>query len=150
MTFLVDTNVLLRLVSPQSSQHLAARRSVETLRERGQLLAAAPQNFIEAWNVATRPIERNGLGFGPSKANRIIAALEGTFFRLPEPGDVYERWRTLVVDFNVAGVQVHDARLVAVLLANEISDILTFNGSDFHRYSTLGIRATSPEAIGKS
>ncbi|MEI6442036.1 MAG: hypothetical protein WCO29_02610 [Nostocales cyanobacterium ELA583] len=33
------------------------------------------------------------------------------------------------------GVNVHDARLVAVILAHGLTHILTFNISDFKRYS---------------
>jgi len=53
----------------------------------------------------------------------------------------------LVVTFNVSGVQVHDARLVALMKVNVISHILTFNVGDFARYSSEGIVAVAPETI---
>lgn len=57
--YLVDTNVLLRIVSPQSQDHITERSSVKKLKEGGDPPVAAAQNFIEAGNVATRPLSRN-------------------------------------------------------------------------------------------
>lgn len=61
--------------------------------------------------------------------------------------DVYQKWHRLVVKFNVSGVQVHDARLVASMKVNNISHILTFNCKDFERYISEKIVAISPEQI---
>ena len=49
--------------------------------------------------------------------------------------------------FGVSGVKVHDARLVALMLANDILQILTFNAADFQRYQVLGIRAIDPGEV---
>ncbi len=43
------------------------------------------------------------------------------------------------VAHSVRGVQVHDARLAAAMRVHGIPYILTFNGSDFERYSGIGI-----------
>lgn len=145
MPCLIDTNVLLRLALPADPRHLSARRAVESLAKEG--LYATGQNFVELWNAATRPIENNGLGLTIPAADRILSSLEQAFVRLPEPADVYERWRDLVVRFGVSGVKVHDARLVALMLANDIAQILTFNAADFRRYEVLGIHAVDPEEI---
>jgi len=39
----------------------------------------------------------------------------------------------------VEGVQVHDARLVAAMMAHEIPQILTFNYKDFKRYREISV-----------
>lgn len=49
--------------------------------------------------------------------------------------------------FGVSGVKVHDARLVALMLTNDIVRILTFNAADFRRYQVLGIRAIDPGEV---
>ena len=145
MAYLVDTNVLLRLAVSADPRHVNARRAVEALEEEG--LYAASQNFVEFWNVATRPVESNGLGQTTTAADQALRSLEQVFPRLPEPADIYDRWRELVVRFDVSGVKVHDARLVALMLANDIARILTFNAADFRRYQVLGIRAIEPGAV---
>lgn len=144
MAFLVDTNVLLRLAASKDDRHLAARRAIEALQGRGEELVTTGQNLIETWNVAARPADRNGFGRTPEEANRLVVSLGRGFPRLAEPTDAFDRWLALVVRFGVSGVQVHDARLVAVMLAHEITDILTFDARDFQRYSEVGIRATNP------
>lgn len=37
-------------------------------------------------------------------------------------------------DYSVSGRQVHDANIVAVMLANGIDTLLTLNTADFKRY----------------
>jgi predicted nucleic acid-binding protein len=145
LAYLVDTNVLVRLVVPADSRYTSARRAVEALEEEG--LFTASQNFMEFWNVATRPIENNGLGQTIAVADRVLRSFEQAFLRLPEPAEIYDRWRELVVRFGVSGVKVHDARLVALMLANDIVRILTFNSADFRRYEVLGVRAVDPGEI---
>lgn len=60
---------------------------------------------------------------------------------------VYPEWRQLVTTFGVSGVQVHDARLVAIMRVNQISHLLSFNTKDFIRYSAAGITAVDPSQI---
>lgn len=145
MACLVDTNILVRLAVPADPRHLSARRAVEALAEEG--LYVASQNFIEFWNVATRPLANNGLGRTITAADQVLRSFEEAFSCLPEPSDLYGRWRNLVVRFGVSGVKVHDARLVVTMLASDIVRILTFNADDFRRYEPLGIRAVNPEEI---
>ena len=145
MACLVDTNVLVRLAVPADPRHLTARRAVEVLEKEG--LHAASQNFVELWNVATRPLENNGLGQTITVADQVLRSFEQAFSRLPEPAEVYDRWRELVVRFGVSGVKVHDTRLVALMLANDIFRILTFNVDDFRRYEVVGIRAIDPGEV---
>lgn len=149
MAILVDTNVLLRLAAPKDPQHQAARRATTLLKDEGEVLVTTSQNLIETWNVATRPMDRNGFGYSPSAAERLVSGLAAAFPHLADPPDTFERWKDLAARFAVSGVQVHDARLVAVMLAHDIESILTFNIRDFERYSDLGIRALDPkEAFG--
>jgi predicted nucleic acid-binding protein len=145
LTCLVDINVLVRLAVPADPRHLSARRAVETLAEEG--LCVASQNLMEFWNVATRPVENNGFGQTTPAADKILRRLEEAFPRLPDTPEVYDIWRDLVVRFGVSGVKVHDARLVAFMLANGMKRILTFNANDFLRYKKLGISAIDPGQI---
>ena len=142
---LVDTNILVRLAVPMDPRYLSACRAVEAMAEEG--LYVASQNFIEFWNVSTRPVESNGLGQTTTATDEALRSLEQAFSRLPEPVEIYDRWRELVVRFSVSGVKVHDARLVALMLANNIGRVLTFNAADFRRYEVLGIRAVDPEEV---
>lgn len=147
MIYLVDTNVLLRFVDRRSAQHARVRNAVRKLRRAGHGLAIAPQNCVEFWNVATRPADKNGLGLKPTDADRLLRLVERLFPLLPEGPQVYAEWRKLVVHFGVAGVQVHDARLVAAMIEQGVTHILTLNTGDFHRYAHAGIVPVDPAVV---
>jgi predicted nucleic acid-binding protein len=102
------------------------------------------QNLIEFWNVATRPADKNGFGLNPADAEPVLRLIERLFSVLPDSAEVYPEWRHLILSFNVSGVQVHDARLVAAMKVHGISHIVTFNAGDFARYLPTGIIAVSP------
>jgi predicted nucleic acid-binding protein len=142
--YLVDTNILLRFADRNHALHPVVRAAIQTLRRRGHRLTVAGQNFIEFWNVATRPVARNGFGLTSADADRRLRILERLFPILPETPAIYSEWRRIVVTHGVAGVQVHDARLVAVMRTHAVSFILTFNTADFTRYATEGIIAIDP------
>jgi predicted nucleic acid-binding protein len=145
--YLVDTNVVLRFADRAHPLHPTIRAAVRKLRTSGHKLRAAPQNFVEFWNVATRPIERNGFGLVPATADRLLRLVERLFPLLPDSPAVYTEWRRLVVSFEVSGVQVHDARIVAAMIVHGVTHILTFNTADFVRYSTRGIVAVDPTTV---
>jgi predicted nucleic acid-binding protein len=56
---------------------------------------------------------------------------------------VYVAWKRLVVQHQVRGVKVHDARLVAVMKVHGVGRILTFNTGDFARF---GVETVYPAA----
>ena len=63
MSVLVDTNILLRRTQPSHPQHAVSMKSVARLLAGGEPVCFTPQNISEFWNVATRPLANNGLGF---------------------------------------------------------------------------------------
>jgi predicted nucleic acid-binding protein len=144
VVYLIDTNMLLRFADRSHALHTLVRAAVRKLRADGHYLQASPQNFVEFWNVATRPVARNGLGLTPADADRLLRLVERLFPLIPDVPAVYTEWRQLVVAQGVSGVQVHDARLVAVMLVNGLTHILTLNMGDFVRYAALGIVAVDP------
>lgn len=144
MIYLADTNVLLRFAERAHPLHLTTRAAVRKLRAEGHGLQTTPQNCVEFWNVATRPVERNGFGLAPADADRLLRLVERLFPLLQDLPGVYLEWRRLVVSFGVSGVQVHDARLVGAMTVHGVTHILTFNTADFARYTTMGIIAVNP------
>jgi predicted nucleic acid-binding protein len=145
MPYLADTNVLLRWVSPADPQHTLAVDSVKALQRRGEIVHITPQNLIEFWNVATRPASANGFGMSPAEAERQVEGLERLFPLVPDSPDIYPEWRRLVAAVGVSGVKVHDARLAAVMLANGLTHVLTFNPDDFKRFP--GITVVRPQDV---
>ncbi len=58
---------------------------------------------------------------------------------LPDSEAVYREWRRIVLQYSVSGIQVHGARIAAAMYVHGISHILTFNVTDFSRFSGLVI-----------
>lgn len=147
MIYLADTNFSLRFAFKKNPQHQMIRRAVRILRKRGDEICIVPQICVEFWNVATRPVKNNGFGFSLSDADFFLRLIERVFPLLPDNENVHKKWRKLVVNFGVSGVQAHDARIAAAMSVHKVNHILTFNTSDFTRYSSLGIVAVNPKTI---
>jgi predicted nucleic acid-binding protein len=145
--YLADTNVLLRVVHRADPRHDLARVALRRLQAEGHKVQAAEQNFIEFWNVTTRPRAQNGFGVDPAEAKRFLNLVERIFPRLPRSTEIYPEWCRLVTTFAVSGVQVHDAHLAATMLVNGITHILTLNTKDFRRYGSEGIVAVNPRDL---
>ena len=147
MIYLVDTNVLLRIVHRTDVRHSIAQAAVHKLETKGHHLQTTSQNFAEFWNASTRPTERNGFGLTSDETDMLLGELEESFPLLPDSPTVYPVWRRLVVKYKVLGVQVHDARLAASMIAHNVKHILTFNVTDFQRYTDEGIEVVNPAAV---
>ena len=137
MPFLVDTNLLLRSVDPDHRMNADAVNALNALRGRGEQLHIVPQNLIEFWNVYTRPLDRNGLGRTAAEAEAKVKRLKSLFPLLLDTPAIYQEWERLVITHGVIGVNVHDARLVGAMLVHGLTHILTFNTTDFARYSEI-------------
>lgn len=137
MSFLVDTNILLRTADPNHSMHADAVNATISLRDGEHQLCIIPQILIEFWNVYTRPAANNGLGHTPDEAAAEVNRLKGLFLVLPDTQEIFSEWERLVLTYQVRGAKVHDARLVAAMLAHGLTHILTFNNRDFARYPEI-------------
>jgi predicted nucleic acid-binding protein len=137
MKYLVDTNILLRLVQKNSPMHIDTQRAILTLKKQGEFLCIIPQNIIEFWAVATRPLDKNGLGLSITQAEEESEKLKKIFILELDTPRIFTEWESLVIKYQVMGKQVHDARLVAAMLAHNITHLLTFNIDDFKRFSDI-------------
>jgi predicted nucleic acid-binding protein len=137
MRVLVDTNVLLRSAQPNHPLCSQATHAVAKLLRQKDSVFFCPQNIAEFWNVATRPADRNGLGFSPEEVLRGVASLEESLTLLPEVPAIYAAWKRIVQEHKVQGIKVYDARLVAVMNVYAVETILSFNTADFQRYDLI-------------
>lgn len=138
MRWLADTNILLRSVQAAHPMYEDVSRAVSILFERDDVHIIG-QNLIEFWAVATRPITENGLGFTLPDAVVELSKLKATFTILPDTADILPLWEELVVRYEVRGKQSHDARLVAAMKAHDLTHLLTFDESDFKRYTEITV-----------
>ena len=142
---LLDTNILLRTQFDKDFQLTSASRALIALREKGNGLRVALQSFAEFWNVSTRPIGVNGYGLSIEETDRRLRFFEHSFPPLYESAKSHAARHSLLLKHRVHGTEVHDARLVSVMLANQIPQILTFNTKDFQRFDE--IESIHPDAF---
>lgn len=131
MAYLLGTGIVLRLVDKRDAQHSLVRAAVGTLGNQQQRLFITTQNIAEFCSVATRPVANNGLGISPADAISLLERdIEPICAILDEPSTLAAELKRLVVQYSVVGKQVHDARLVAMMLIWKIDTILTLNDEE--------------------
>jgi predicted nucleic acid-binding protein len=107
------------------------------LRSRGEQVAITSQNIIEFWAVATRPTAVNGFGWDAVQTELEVTQICNYFPVLLDTPDVYNHWSALVKKHRILGKRVHDARLVALMMAHSVTSLLTFNIDHFANFSEI-------------
>lgn len=143
--YLIDTNLLVRVADGNSATHLLAIEAIEKLLNQQHKVYITGQNLIEFWAVATRPLEVNGLGWTTQQTETVITQFLNRFRFLDDTPAIFSNWRSLVTAYDIKGKRTHDARLIAVMLAHEVTHLLTFNTDDFGSY--FNITLIHPSAV---
>jgi len=143
--WLVDTNVLLRWSDRDSPHHRECADAVNRLIDQGAQVCTCAQVLIEFWVTATRPRDVNGFGLSIIDAASRLSVIHGSFPCLTEPPEIADLWQQITVENKVHGRQAHDARIVALMLAHNVTHLLTLNSADFARYA--GITTLTPQDI---
>lgn len=145
MSYLPDTNIVLRFVNKKDPLHQTIQQAVEKLEENGEEIVIVPQVLVEFWAVATRPTDNNGLGMTTDEAETELENLQKLFRVIPENEKIFDEWKTLAAKHKVSGKVPHDARIVAAMVAHKIENLLTLNPNDFKRFTE--IKAIKPQDI---
>src|SRR4051812_441359 len=104
MGTLVDTSILLRVFDANSPHYRAIRRAFRKALEEKIHLVVTVQNLAEFWNVATRPLDKNGQGLSVERVKRRIEIIEQFSEILSEDNVSYQNWKRLVEQYGVQGV----------------------------------------------
>ena len=129
----LDTNVLVRARFATAPGHGFARRWMRQVGESGEALRISRQVMREYLATVTRP-QPWSPPVAMDAALGHVASLEAHFEILEDGPGVTEILTRLCREVPVAGKQVHDANIVATMLAHGERRLLTFNESDFRRY----------------
>jgi predicted nucleic acid-binding protein len=131
----VDTNVLVYARDTGSPWHTDAVTTLDRLTNGGVELWASRQVLREYLATMSR---QGGRAAVPSAAS-LIADVQGflTRFRIAEDGPaVTAHLLTLLSRVSCGGKQVHDANIVATMLAHAVPNLLTNNPGDFARFAS--------------
>ncbi len=140
MAHLFDSNNFLRLAEKNSPQHLIILNAVRKLRAANEIIYYTPQILAEFWNVCTRPQSaRGGFGLSTQQTRRKANLIQKHFALLPDNLATFNEWRRLVSGLSNIGVQVHDAKIVASMIAYNVQYLVTFNEKDFKRFPMITV-----------
>lgn len=129
----VDTNVFVSARSTRAPACASARAALGRALESGEPVRISRQVMREYLSAVTRPqIWSDPLSM--VEALDDVARLSAAFEVLEGGPRVMGMLVGLCRDVAVAGKQVHDANIVATMLAHNERRLLTFNRSDFRRY----------------
>jgi predicted nucleic acid-binding protein len=142
---LVDTNVLIFSIQQGHPSAEASLRAIKLLLAADEPVCVLLQNIAEFWNVCTRPADKNGLGLTPQETETRLNRLDSILTVLHDTSLVYSQWRKLIVQHEVKGIQVHDARIAAAMQVHGVARLLTCNPRDFARY--YGITPVRPDEV---
>ncbi len=129
----IDTNVLVKSRVTGAPDHAAARASLERAFRDPEPLRISRQIMREYLAVVTRP-QTWPVAIPREEALEDVSRLVGSFEILEDGPVVTELLLTLCREIPAGGRQIHDANIVATMLAYGERRLLTFNPADFRRY----------------
>jgi predicted nucleic acid-binding protein len=129
----VDTNILVYATRRSSSFHHVSRQALLNARQAGERLCVSRQVLREYLAVVTRP-QPGVVPFTIEKALTRIELFARAMAMLEDGPTVTAELVALCRTVPLGGRQVHDANIVATLLAHGGRRLLTFNVGDFARF----------------
>jgi len=132
----IDTNVLVAATIQAHPSHAVANALLARLATNNVAPCISPQVCREFPSVVTRgPVQ--GREFSTQEALDALAGCMAGCAVLDETEEVLHELLLLVARRGVRGKQVHDADVVATMMANRVTRLATLNLSDFRRYEDL-------------
>ena len=131
----VDTNVLVYTTAHSAPFRNRARAALARLAA-GEPLSVSRQILRVYIAVMTRP-QTWGKALTVAEATADAAAFVRRFTVLEDGPLVWDQLVELSRHYSFGGRQVHDANVVATMLAHGERRLLTFNAADFRRFTAL-------------
>lgn len=132
----VDTNILIYANVATAPLHEAAIKSLQDAYQAKRPLWISRQVLREFIAARTRP-QTFAQPSTPDVVVERVRYLEARFQVADDTAAVTEQLVKLMGDFRIGGKQVHDANIVASMLAYDIPCLLTHNTKDFERFADL-------------
>ena len=129
----IDTNVFVNSRLPESPMHNIARVRIELAFQAPEPPTISRQILREYLAVVTRP-QPWQTGISREEALDDVQELMDVYRVLEDGPEVTEWLVRLCREVPVGGRQIHDANIVATMLAHGERRLLTFNTADFHRF----------------
>ena len=129
----IDTNILVSARILEAPDHDRARAHLERAFQDLEPLRISRQVMREYLSVITRP-QTWSIAIARDDALADVERLTNSFEILEDGPGVTQSLLALCREVAVGGRQIHDANIVATMLAHGERRLLTFNSADFRRY----------------
>ncbi len=129
----IDANVLVKSRILRAPDHDIARARLEHALQSPEPVRISRQVVREYLSVVTRP-QTQPIAITREDALDDVNRLISSFEVLEDGPVVTESLIALCREVSVGGRQIHDANIVATMLAHGERRLLTFNTADFRRY----------------
>ncbi len=144
----LDTNVLLTATDESRLQHWHATQLFARSNRHGLRLAVSGQILREYLVVATRPVDVNGLGLDVRDATANVSEFLRRLDLYDETEAGSERLCRLARIHDLRGKRIHDANIVATMMAHGIRALVTQNLEDFALFDEIAI-VDMTEVVGR-
>lgn len=128
----IDTNVLIYANINEAPEHEAALNAITQAREAGRTLWISRQVLREYLVTLTRP--QTFQDVPRAIVLKQIQLFIEQFTIADDTDEVTRQLLQLMADTPIGGKKIHDANIVATMLAHNIPSLLTHNRKDFERF----------------
>lgn len=132
----IDTNILIYANVANTPQHERVLSAIKAAHQAGRALWISRQVLREFIAARTRPQT-----FAQPRTPEVVIEraryLTDRFQVADDTAAVTEQLIKLMGDFQTGGKQIHDANIVATMLAYDIPCLLTYNARDFKRFGEV-------------
>jgi predicted nucleic acid-binding protein len=132
----LDTNVLVYANAERAPLHQTALQTIQHLSAGGSELWISRQVLREYLATLSRP-QNFSNPLSAAELTTDIRYFQSRFRVAEDSSHVTEQLLTLLQQVTVGGKQIHDANIVATMLAYSIPSLLTHNTDDFARFSGI-------------
>lgn len=129
----IDTNVLVYARFREAPHHAVARFHLASAVNGRERVSISWQVIREYLAVVTR-VQGWSVPLSMTEALKDAALFTSIFHVLESGASVMAKLELLARSVSFTGRQVHDANIVATMIAHTETRLLTFNLKDFHRY----------------
>ena len=132
----IDTNVLIYGTIIESPQHQKARDALNTAIQHDRSLWISRQVLREYIATMTRP-QNFQIPLDKKTVVQRIEFFQTQFNIADDSQQTTDYLLELIQQIEIGGKQIHDANIVATMMANDVTCLLTHNTVDFRRFEHL-------------
>lgn len=133
----IDTNLLVYFTNEDSPFHNISVKIITEASKNNKLFISR-QVLREYAVIMTREgiIEKP---LSPEEVTDDIDLFQSIYNTLDENIDVTQNLNCLIKKYKLKGKRIHDANITAVMMSNDIKNLITFNTEDFKKFSEINL-----------